>query len=155
MLVYATKDIRAFDPNGELHFASMSGDFDRQVKSTFKKTYHQLKSTAFHIQDENCICSQLSNSHVRLLDKKFHQSGYRVQTLTPQNNKEIVSMFPSLPALVIFDISGELAYFGPYSSGYLCGAKNSVIEPIVSSIVSNTHLGALVISDSDGCYCKT
>lgn len=154
MLYIGVKDIRAFDPEGELQFASTSANFDLNVRDTFKTTFARLNKSAFHIRDEDCPCSALSDNHVRSLNIKFNNAGYSVQTLSPQDHDKIVSLFPSLPALAIFDINGELAYFGPYSSGYFCGARTSLIEPIVASITTNTHIGALVISDSDGCYCE-
>lgn len=154
MLYFSTKDIRAFDPNGELQFASTDADFDLNVKKTFKTVFNPLIKSAFHIQDKACSCSGLSDRHVRLLNIKLAKAGYSVQTLTPQDHTKIASLLPSLPALIIFDENGELAYLGPYSSGYFCGVKTSLIEPIVASIAANTHLGALVISDSDGCYCE-
>lgn len=154
MLFLGIKDIRAFDPSGELQFASTDVDFDLYVKDIFKTEFKHLDRSAFHIQDRNCSCSNLSERHVRSLNIKFKKAGYSVQTLTPQNYNKIMSLVPSLPALVVFDANGELAYLGPYSSGYFCGVKTSLIEPIVASITANTHLGALVISDSDGCYCE-
>lgn len=154
MFFFSVKDIRAFDPIGELQFASTDIDFDLNVKNTFKTTFAILNKSAFHIQDKNCSCSDLSDDHVRSLNAKFTEAGYSIHTVTPQNHDKIVSLVPSLPALVIFDTNGELAYLGPYSSGYYCGSRTSLIKPIVASITTNTHIGALVISDSDGCYCE-
>ena len=153
MIVFALQDIQYFDPNGTLQYSAMAETFDADVEMAFVQEFGALQNSAFHIQDKDCSCSSLSNNHIRSLDIKFFESDFKVHTLTPQSNFRLVSILPSLPALVIFDDNGKLAYMGPYSSGYFCGAKSSLIEPIVTTIINDEHFGALVISDSQGCYC--
>ena len=56
------------------------------------------------------------------------------------------------PAVAIWDRSGQLAYFGPYSEGATCNASNSFIEPVLQALtqgrsVNATHTLAV------GCYC--
>lgn len=56
------------------------------------------------------------------------------------------------PAVAIWDRSGQLAYFGPYSEGVTCNASNSFIEPVLQALtqgrsVNATHTLAV------GCYC--
>ncbi len=60
---------------------------------------------------------------------------------------------PASPAVGIWDRSGKLAYFGPYSEGLTCNAGNSFIEPILQALeggreVNATHTLAV------GCYCS-
>jgi len=60
---------------------------------------------------------------------------------------------PATPAVAIWDRSGKLAYFGPYSEGLTCNASNSFIEPILKALaagraVNATHTLAV------GCYCS-
>ncbi len=153
MLYFGIKDIRSFDPDGKLHFASTDLNYDTVTKQVFNATFSELKGVAFHIQDQSCSCSSFSKEHIRSLDIKFEKAGFSTKKLTPSSHREIVSLFPSLPALAIFDENAELAYLGPYSSGLFCSKNSSLIETIVDSIISNSHLGSLVISDSSGCYC--
>ena len=59
---------------------------------------------------------------------------------------------PASPAVAIWDRSGKLAYFGPYSEGLTCNSSNSFIEPILQALnegraVNATHTLAV------GCYC--
>jgi hypothetical protein len=59
---------------------------------------------------------------------------------------------PASPAVAIWDRSGKLAYFGPYSEGLTCNSSNSFIEPILNALtddrpVDATHTLAV------GCYC--
>ena len=60
---------------------------------------------------------------------------------------------PASPAVGIWDRTGKLAYFGPYSEGLTCNASNSFIEPILKALgtgreVNATHTLAV------GCYCS-
>lgn len=59
---------------------------------------------------------------------------------------------PASPAVAIWDRSGQLAYFGPYSEGAVCNAGNSFIEPILQALVDGRTVKAsntLAV----GCYC--
>jgi hypothetical protein len=60
---------------------------------------------------------------------------------------------PATPAVGIWDRTGKLAYFGPYSEGLTCNSSNSFIEPILKALeagreVDATHTLAV------GCYCE-
>ncbi|MEP4890382.1 MAG: DUF6436 domain-containing protein [Aliiglaciecola sp.] len=151
----AQNKVTSFDPQQLLLSASMSQDFDEKVKSAFSETLQPLARTVFHIGEESCACSQLSKAHIRKLNRTFAENGYVVKTLNPKDKVKLKAIVPSYPAMVIFDKSGNLGYLGPYSTGYLCSTKTSLIEPIASTIVANKHLGATVIADGEGCYCQT
>jgi hypothetical protein len=59
---------------------------------------------------------------------------------------------PASPAVAIWDRRGELAYFGPYSSGFTCKADNSFIEPILDALLD----GRVVVASNNlasGCFC--
>ena len=44
---------------------------------------------------------------------------------------------PASPAVAIWDRSGKLAYFGPYSEGLTCNSSNSFIEPILKALTKD------------------
>lgn len=59
---------------------------------------------------------------------------------------------PASPAVAIWDRHGELAYFGPYSSGFTCSADDSFIEPILDALLD----GRVVMAGNNlasGCFC--
>ncbi|MEB0151115.1 DUF6436 domain-containing protein, partial [Pseudomonas sp. CCC2.2] len=47
------------------------------------------------------------------------------------------------PAVAIWDHSGQLAYFGPYSEGATCNANNSFIEPILQALSQGRSVKAI------------
>lgn len=59
---------------------------------------------------------------------------------------------PASPAVAIWDQSGQLAYFGPYSEGAVCNSSNSFIEPILNALLEGRSVAAsntLAV----GCFC--
>ena len=75
-----------------------------------------------------------------------------LQRITTLNALPGSDQLPASPAVAIWDSSGQLAYFGPYSEGALCTSSNSFIEPILEALVA----GRPVRADSNlavGCFC--
>ncbi|MBU2878636.1 MULTISPECIES: DUF6436 domain-containing protein [Alteromonadaceae] len=155
LFYFAQNKVTSFDPQQSLLLASMSQDFDDKVKSVFSGALQPINNTVFHIQGGSCSCNKLSQTHIRKLNITFAENGYKVQTIDPKNNANLKKLIPSYPAVVIFDESGNLGYLGPYSTGYLCSSRTSLIEPIAKTIVANNHLGATVVTDGEGCYCQS
>ncbi len=59
---------------------------------------------------------------------------------------------PASPAVAIWDRSGQLAYFGPYSEGAVCNSSNSFIEPILDALLNNRPVKA-ANTLAVGCFC--
>lgn len=121
-----------------------------------------------HFWDPACPCNVGNQQHLAELLTHYAPQGvqfYAVQkpgsqgqlpgTLSGLKTLEILpgsEQIPASPAVAIWDRSGKLAYFGPYSEGLTCNSSNSFIEPILQALsedrpVSATHTLAV------GCYC--
>lgn len=121
-----------------------------------------------HFWDPACPCNVGNQQHLAELLEHFAPQGvefYAVQK--PGSQGQLPStlsrlkildtlpgseQIPASPAVAIWDRSGKLAYFGPYSEGLTCNSSNSFIEPILQALsedrpVSATHTLAV------GCYC--
>ena len=61
-------------------------------------------------------------------------------------------LLPASPAVAIWDRSGKLAYFGPYSEGAVCNASNSFIEPVLDALLDNRPVAA-ANTLAVGCFC--
>lgn len=59
---------------------------------------------------------------------------------------------PASPAVAIFDPSGQLAYFGPYSEGAVCTSSNSFIEPVLDALAAGRSVAA-GNGLASGCFC--
>jgi hypothetical protein len=122
-----------------------------------------------HFWDPACPCNVGNQEHLSELVAHYAGDGgvdfYAVQkpgshgqlpetlqAIKPLNNLPGAERISSSPAVAIWDRQGRLAYFGPYSEGLVCNAKNSFIEPILQALkddrpVNATHTMAV------GCYC--
>jgi len=121
-----------------------------------------------HFWDPACPCNVGNQQHLTEMVERFGANGGEVfavqktgshgqlpatlsslKTITILPGSEQV---PASPAVAIWDRSGKLAYFGPYSEGLSCNSSNSFIEPILNALtedrpVNATHTLAV------GCYC--
>ncbi|UZE17707.1 DUF6436 domain-containing protein [Pseudomonas sp. B21-054] len=121
-----------------------------------------------HFWDPACPCNVGNQQHLAELVDKYGPQGvefYAVQKTGSQGQLPTTlsdlkalsalpgsSQIPASPAVAIWDRSGKLAYFGPYSEGLTCNSSNSFIEPILEALsvgraVDATHTLAV------GCYC--
>ena len=121
-----------------------------------------------HFWDPACPCNVGNQQHLSELLATYAPQGvdfYAVQK--PGTHGQLpatlgaIKPLPTLPgaerlsvspAVAIWDRSGQLAYFGPYSEGITCNASNSFIEPVLQALtqgrsVNATHTLAV------GCYC--
>lgn len=121
-----------------------------------------------HFWDPACPCNVGNQQHLAEVIERFAPQGvefYAVQkpgssgqlpnTLrTLKALPELIgsAQIPASPAVAIWDRSGQLAYFGPYSEGAVCTSSNSFIEPILDALVANRPVSAsntLAV----GCFC--
>ena len=122
-----------------------------------------------HFWDPACPCNVGNQQHLSELLAHYVPQGvefYSVQkagtqgqlpstlgAIKPLANLPGAERLSASPAVAIWDRSGQLAYFGPYSEGATCNASNSFIEPILQALsegrpVKATHTMAV------GCYCS-
>ena len=121
-----------------------------------------------HFWDPACPCNVGNQQHLADLLAQYVPQGvefYAVQKPGTQGRlpatlgaiKPLASLpgaehLSASPAVAIWDRSGQLAYFGPYSEGATCNASNSFIDPVLRALSTNrpvkaTHTMAV------GCYC--
>ena len=121
-----------------------------------------------HFWDPACPCNVGNQQHLAELIAHFASRGvafYAVQK--PASNGRLPASLgalqalpqlpgaegiPASPAVAIWDKSGELAYFGPYSEGLTCNSSNSFIEPILEALAAGRAVNAsntLAV----GCFC--
>jgi len=122
-----------------------------------------------HFWDPACPCNVGNQQHLSELIEHFGGAGgvdfYTVQkpgshgqlpatlsAMRPLADLPGSEQIPASPAVAIWDQTGKLAYFGPYSEGLTCNSSNSFIEPILQALTSGrpveaTHTMAV------GCYC--
>ncbi|WP_420492667.1 DUF6436 domain-containing protein [Phytopseudomonas flavescens] len=121
-----------------------------------------------HFQDPACPCNVGNQQHLAELTARYsirgvsfyvvHKPGMEgaqadaTSGLQPLIGLEGSDKLPASPAVAIWDQRGELAYFGPYSSGFTCTSGNSFIEPVLDALLD----GRRVVANNNlasGCFC--
>mgnify|MGYP005991232145 FL=1 len=103
-----------------------------------------------HFTDDACQCSRYSQSHIKRLQPVF-ESVTQI-TLSPKHPSMQGISIPASPSVAIWDEHGELAYFGPYSSGAICGEGNDFVKPVINQLKQQSN-PRWVNMIGIGCYC--
>jgi hypothetical protein len=121
-----------------------------------------------HFWDPACPCNVGNQQHLAELIERFSAQGVRFYAVQkPDSSGQLPStlsalqalpslpgsaQIPASPAVAIWDRTGQLAYFGPYSEGATCTSSNSFIEPILDALIEERPVNAgntLAV----GCFC--
>lgn len=120
-----------------------------------------------HFWDPACPCNVGNQQHlVEMLERYdgkvefYHvqKPGSKGQLPKALNSMRHLSglpgaeTLPASPAVAIWNNSGELAYFGPYSEGAVCNSSNSFIEPVLDALLENRPVAA-ANTLAVGCFC--
>lgn len=124
--------------------------------------------TLVHFWDPACPCNAGNQAHLAQLMAQYGGRGVSfhvlqkpgsdgrlpepLAALQPLARLPGAERMPSSPAVAIWDRSGQLAYFGPYSAGLTCDSNNSFIEPVIEAVLAGRpvrNTNALAV----GCFC--
>jgi hypothetical protein len=121
-----------------------------------------------HFWDPACPCNIGNQQHLAELIERFGPQGVTFHSVQkPGSTGHLPStlsalqplrallgseQIPASPAVAVWDRSGQLAYFGPYSEGATCTSSNSFIEPVLDALIAGRPVNAgntLAV----GCFC--
>jgi len=154
--------LRPFDD----HTALFAGD----VLALPPELAGQGRIRLVHFWDPACPCNVGNQQHLAELIERFggdhgvdfysvQKAGTHGQLPETLSAMKPLSYLPGAarisasPAVAIWDRSGKLAYFGPYSEGLTCNSSNSFIEPILQALTDNRAVNA-THTMAVGCYCS-
>lgn len=122
--------------------------------------------TVMHFGDANCPCNRFNFDHVRDIQQHYQPHGVRFvawqvgQSQFPLtgfdevNHTPIFDAVPATPSVAVWSADGELAYFGPYSSGLLCSLGDGFAETILDQLQAGQH-PQVINTTGVGCFCPT
>jgi Domain of unknown function (DUF6436) len=136
----------------------------QQLKATYAT--HDNTITLMHFVDPNCPCNKFNLPHLKQLQDHYQKLGIRF-VLWQQGNQPFqltgfderhqrsqLPYVPATPAVAIWSSTGELSYFGPYSTGLLCSLGEGFAETILDQLEQG--LSPEVINTTGvGCFCPT
>lgn len=120
-----------------------------------------------HFWEPACPCNAGNQQHLAEMMQEYaavvdfyhvQKAGTRgrlpppLRAMRPLDDLPGMQLLPASPAVAIFDHSGDLAYFGPYSEGAVCTSSNSFIEPVLDALQQGRRVAA-ANTLAAGCFC--
>lgn len=132
-----------------------------------------------HFWNPDCACNRWNEAHVKEIVTKYQRKGVVIVTVTQPNSSADLSQLAELasdkfstpvivdtqnalsdhyapdatPAAAVIK-SGNLAYYGPYSTGAMCGNKNGAfVERTLDSLLAGKQMDLEKIQNF-GCFCE-
>lgn len=116
------------------------------------------KTTIIHWVDPECSCTRFSLPHIEKLKQEYSAADHYIysaadtQQTLPDFVEKLKATPPASPSVMIFSEGGELAYYGPYTSGLVCGSGKDLLEPIMQQLSRGNNPG-WVNQEAVGCFC--
>nr|WP_136251439.1 DUF6436 domain-containing protein [Ningiella ruwaisensis] len=163
-----TQTTKAFDHDLRLSQQLMSLEFETNFSDLLNELTNEQSAQnpvkrLIHFESEQpCFCQTLAQAHINTLNSMLEDSDVHINTLNVSKIAILKHYVPSTPAVAVIDSNGELAYFGPYSSGSGCfgrsGEVNEVVkqrflEPNALTLNSHEFSRAIIRAEARGCYC--
>jgi hypothetical protein len=143
----ALKDRRVLDPEAlAAHFdaARVAPAAEAWLRARAPRASH---ATVVNVVPEHCSCAGAVNRHVAELEVAYRGSAVAFLRARPE-------WVRAAPAALVFDASGTLVYFGPYSDEADCGSRGGFVEQTLDQLLAGRApraprpLGL-------GCFCLT
>lgn len=103
-----------------------------------------------HFSQPDCPCHRYQLTHIDNLQNNM--AGFQQVEIAMNDPIATTVEIPASPAVAIWNQRGEIAYFGPYSSGALCGRGTDFVTRVMNEIRADRNpqwINTLGI----GCYC--
>lgn len=110
------------------------------------------ESTALllHFSDPNCPCDSANRRHVEDLQARY--PALKLIPVAPESPNW--PLLASLPAAALFNSEGQLLYFGPYSSGPVCGTGINFVDKQLARLEQKVPVDLYVNDIAFGCFCE-
>lgn len=134
----------------DAHFAAFNGEAFKSLNLSSESG----KPLVVHLVDDGCACSRFATPHISDLEETFANDAEFVYWSPTDKRLEALSelAIPAGPAVAIWSANGELAYFGPYSSGYFCGEGEDFVQATISKLKIAEN-PSWINHDALGCFC--
>jgi hypothetical protein len=157
-----------------------AADFDADARRAaamawFKKhladagTADRASATVVHLLRPDCPCNRFTDPHLRQIVARYSALGVHFIVATRQplsaqppsssspqsilvSDPNELSWVDASPAALVFDATGALVYFGPYSDAARCGTSGGLVERVLDrTLVGDSPQLQRFIGG--GCFC--
>jgi Domain of unknown function (DUF6436) len=129
-----------------------------------------VKLTFIHLFNPQCSCNRFTEPHLQRLKERYQSRGVRflavpapnsptavrapldLPLIRPRDGMLAAAGIDTAPSALIFDDSGRLVYYGPYSDSAWCGSAGALVDGALDRALTGmkTMTG---ISAARGCFC--
>lgn len=103
-----------------------------------------------HFSDSECVCNRYSKQHRESLQPVLENTQQYV--IKPDMAQSLNIQIAASPSVAIWDSQGKLAYYGPYSSGVICGQGTDFVIRVTQQLTQN-HNPEWINMLGLGCFC--
>ena len=143
-----------FDPTNRLLDTVQSDNYSSDFTQLLTSKFGDLSGKAIHFIQDGCFCNMVAQSHISAVKNEIDLSGHSNEDYNITSLKTMRDFVPSTPAVALFNESGNLLFFGPYSTGYLCTAGNGFVEELITQMENKDQPSPITVSIARGCYCN-
>ena len=114
------------------------------------------KLSIVHFVDTDCPCTRFSLEHIKDIETKYSDettNHYKLSSDLSTSYKDLDWLrerIPASPSVAVWEASGKLIYFGPYSSGVLCGQGEDLLAKVLGP---QSLQGQWTHQEAVGCFC--
>lgn len=109
----------------------------------------QIQIMHFYSADD-CPCESYRTAH--LADIQMKLAGIAQRDIRAADALAAGLNIPAVPAVAVWDEKGQLAYFGPYSAGVVCGQGDDFVGRVLNLLARGQNPG-WVNTTGVGCFC--
>jgi len=132
-----------------------------------------VKATVVHVYNADCPCNRFTNPHLAEIVARYRSDGVRFVAAGAQRatTKEAIAAAGGLkpigdaiedeltwidatPAALVYDGSGKLIYFGPYSDAASCGTSGGLVERVLDRALRGESQRPQKFYGG-GCFCSS
>lgn len=113
-----------------------------------------VRATVVHLVQPGCRCNSYVSTHQSRMESAYATRGVRFlrHELAPSQGDALIGWARTGPSALVFDASGRLAYYGPYSSTPMCGMGGGLVEEVLDGLLAGNAVALRPVSTL-GCYC--
>ncbi|MFM1885522.1 MAG: hypothetical protein RL026_679 [Pseudomonadota bacterium] len=94
-------------------------------------------ATWIHVSQPGCVCNEAAHLHVLRIRERFEARGVRFIALEALEGPPatVPGWLAAMPAALVYDANGKLAYAGPYSDSAWCGTEAGFVEAVLEGLL--------------------
>lgn len=108
--------------------------------------------TVVAVMNRDCPCTGFAQSHWQEL-QQHHPTIHFERASANGPWQTLLNHVAVTPAVAVYEQSGRLVYFGPFSGGAICGSGEDYVAMALEALATNEYFH-WINQDAVGCFCQ-